>query len=73
MLAGSRWTTDGVGEATGWESIALATRAVRSLGSLGTEYAGEYRIVDEQSREVVQRMRLCATQRGGRVTVTWVR
>lgn len=47
------WTTDGIGEAEGWATIEEAMAAIRSLGELGSEWSGTYRIVDEETDEEV--------------------
>jgi hypothetical protein len=45
-----QWTSDGLGDSTGWESREAAERAIESLRSMGGEWAtSEYRIVEVQS------------------------
>lgn len=40
------WSSYGLGDATGWETIEAALRASRSLKALGDEWVCDYRIVD---------------------------
>lgn len=46
------WSSDGLGEATGWPTKTAAVKALRSLVDLGDEWRGVYRVVDGNGRVV---------------------
>lgn len=51
----SRWTSDGLGDATGWPGLSDAIDAMRGLEDLGSEWHGVYRVVRESDGSVVHR------------------